>query len=122
LFADDTKLFSRITDLNDCASLQADLNSLFGWSLSWQLSFKLPKCMVMHVGNHNPQFSYTIDGQLLDKVTEHKDLGVVFDYVLKYHSHASTKALKANRILGMITKCFTTLLYFHCTSTLLDHT
>ena len=39
--------------------------------------------MVMHGGNHNPHFSYTIDWQVLSKVTEHKDLGVVFDDVLK---------------------------------------
>jgi len=35
----------------------------------------------MHVGNHNP---YSIDGQVLNEVTEHKDLGVVFDHVLKF--------------------------------------
>jgi len=27
----------RIANLNDFASLQSNLNSLFGWSLSWQL-------------------------------------------------------------------------------------
>jgi len=109
LFADDTKLFAKIADWNDYASLQEDLDNLFGWSQSWQLLFKLPKCMVMHMGTHNPQFSYTIDGQFLDEVTEHKDLGVVFDNVLKFHSHVSTMASKANRILGMIKKCFTAL-------------
>jgi len=45
--------------------------------------------MVMHVGNHNPQISYTINGQPLEEVTEHKDLGVVFDNMLKFHSHVS---------------------------------
>jgi len=39
----------------------------------------------------------------------HKDLGVVFDYVLKFPSHVSTIVSKANRILGMIKRCFTTL-------------
>ena len=47
----------------------------------------------MNVDNHNSQFSCTIDEQLLDKVTEHKDLEVVFDNVLKFHSHMSTIAL-----------------------------
>ena len=63
----------------------------------------------MHVGNHNPWFSYSIDGQVLNEVTEHKDWGVVFDHVLKFHSHVSTIVLKANRTLGMIKKCFTAL-------------
>ena len=42
--------------------------------------------MVMHVDNHNPQFSCTIDGQILDEVTEHKGFGVVFDNAWKFHS------------------------------------
>jgi len=45
------------------------------------------KTTVMHVGNCNPHFSYNIDGQLLEKVTKHKDLGVVFDKMMKFHSH-----------------------------------
>ena len=77
--------------------------------MSWQLLFKLPKCMVMHVGNHNPHFSYTIDWQVLSEVTERKDLGVVFDGALKFHSHVFTVVSKANRTLGMIKKCFTAL-------------
>ena len=112
LFADDTKLFSRIVDLNDRVNLQSDLDNLFGWhawSLSWQLLFKQPKCMVMHMGNHNPQFSYTINGQPLEEVTEHKDLGVVLDNMLKFHSHVSMITSKASRILGMIKRSFTTL-------------
>ena len=109
LFADEAKLFSRIVDLNDHVNLQSDFDNLFGWSLSWQLLFKQPKCMVMHVGNHTPQFSYTINRQPLEEVTEHKDLGVVFDNMLKFHSHVSTITSKANRILGMIKRSFTTL-------------
>jgi len=56
----------------------------------------------MHVGNHNPWFSYTINET---SSTEHNlDLGLVFDDVLKY---VSTIVLKANRTLGIIKKCFT---------------
>ena len=58
--------------------------------------------MVMHVCNNNPQFSYTINGQPLEEVTEHKDLGVVFDNMLKFHSHLSMITSKANRILDII--------------------
>ena len=54
------------------------------------------------MGNHNPPFSNTIDGPFLEEVTERKDLGVVFDDMLKFHSCMSTKTSKVNRILGMI--------------------
>ena len=63
----------------------------------------------MHVGNHNPQFSYTINGQPLEEVTEPKDWGVVFGNMLKFHPHVSMITSKVNRILGMIKRSFTTL-------------
>ena len=50
------------------------------------------------------QFSYTINGQPLEEVTDHKDLGVVFKVSL---SRVSDN-LK-NRILGMIKRSFTAL-------------
>jgi len=65
--------------------------------------------MIMHVGNHNLQFSYTIDGQAQMKLLNTKKLGMVFDHMLKFHSHVSTLVLKVNRTLGMIKKCFTSL-------------
>jgi len=53
---------------------------------------------------------------------------VVFDHVLKFHSHVSTIVSKANRILGMIKRCFTTLnqstllvLYIHQVKTQLEY-
>jgi len=71
---------------------------------------------------------YSIDGQVLNEVTEHKDLGVVFDHALKFHSPVSTIVSKANRILDMIKRCFTTLnqstllvLYKHLVRTQLEY-
>ena len=46
----------------------------------------------VHVGNHNPHFSYTIDGQLLDEVTEHKDMGAEFDdKTMEFHAYNNCK-------------------------------
>jgi len=36
-FADDTKLFSRITDNMDVVKLQEDLSRLIRWSEEWQM-------------------------------------------------------------------------------------
>jgi len=38
-FADDTKIFTRITDDNDWHSLQDDLSKLTTWSEKWQMLF-----------------------------------------------------------------------------------
>ena len=37
LFADDLKLFTEITNLNAAANFQANLDSIYSWSLLWQI-------------------------------------------------------------------------------------
>ncbi|PFX12767.1 RNA-directed DNA polymerase from mobile element jockey [Stylophora pistillata] len=44
LFADDSKCSSVIGGLQDCESLQKDLDSLQGWSDNWHLKFNTCKC------------------------------------------------------------------------------
>ena len=51
MFADDTKLWTRISSPEDSESLQLDLDSLAAWSNEWQLYFNPEKCKVMHIGN-----------------------------------------------------------------------
>ena len=50
--------------------------------------------------------TYFIDGKPLCSTTAEKDLGVMVDQNLKFHQHAAAVATKANRILGLISKCF----------------
>ena len=40
LFADDTKFYSQVSNINSCLNIQKDLDSLYEWSLKWQLKFK----------------------------------------------------------------------------------
>jgi len=50
--------------------------------------------------------SYLINGESLCTTTAEKDLGVIIDQNLKFHQHTAAAAAKANRILGLISKCF----------------
>ena len=63
----------------------------------------------MHLGRNNPKYTYCIGGDQLHSVKEHKDLGVLMDSDLKFHSHTSIVANKANQLLGLIMKSFTNL-------------
>ena len=54
-FADDTKIFSQITNDNDRKVLQEDLSKLISWSEKWQMLFNNSKCKVMHVGKSQKQ-------------------------------------------------------------------
>ena len=49
LFADDTKLYRKIESLDDCESLQRDLNRLGAWSKEWSLRFNEKKCVVLKI-------------------------------------------------------------------------
>ena len=48
LFADDTKLYSRVERQEDCHTLQEDLNKLVNWSEKWLMRFNTEKCKVLH--------------------------------------------------------------------------
>jgi ribonuclease P/MRP protein subunit RPP40 len=57
-FADDTKVFSQVSSLEQHLRLQTDLNTLFKWSINWQMDFNVDKCVVLHVGDKGTQYSY----------------------------------------------------------------
>ena len=59
MFADDTKIWTKISCINDAAALQKHLDSLSTWSAEWQLKFNPDKCKVMHIG-HQYKTNYTI--------------------------------------------------------------
>ena len=76
-FADDTKIFGKVWTLSDRLQLQTDLDNLCTWADNWQVTFNVSKCKVMHIGSRNANYSYSMNRQLLDEVTEHKDLGII---------------------------------------------
>ena len=51
MFADDTKIWRRISTREDSLGLQEDLNKLISWSQTWLLRFHPEKCKVMHIGH-----------------------------------------------------------------------
>ena len=51
LFADDAKLFTGVSSHSDAEAMQADLDALGSWSVSWQMTFNQDKCNVMHFGS-----------------------------------------------------------------------
>jgi len=46
-FADDTKIFSQVSNPEDYINLQKDLNRLVTWAEEWQMLFNVGKCKVM---------------------------------------------------------------------------
>ena len=54
----------------------------------------------MKIGKTDTHFSYTLEGQQLQKVQEEEDLGVTTDDQLSFESHMSEKVNKATHIFG----------------------
>ena len=50
IFADDTKIYSQVCDIEDRTKLQENLNKLTSWTRDWQIQFNNKKCKVLHVG------------------------------------------------------------------------
>ena len=110
LFADDTKLYRRITCPADRDALQEDVQSMDDWSETWLLKYSAPKCKSMTVsrsGEQNPEHIYTLRGTNLDQVATEKDIGVTFDSRLNFYEHANIAANRGNKIMGVIRRSYT---------------
>ena len=106
LFADDIKFYRRIQSENDIIQLQKDINDLLNWFNTWLLNFNIPKCKVLRIGTSTFPQNYTLNGTPLDNVQDMRDLGVIIDSKLNFHSHSTYIVSKANRLLGLIRKSF----------------
>lgn len=116
LFADDSKIFSRIVTKNNRLTirapngneiLQKDLDEIQEWAKTWKMEFNVSKCKVMHLGFNNPKNVYSMDGTTLTESQVEKDLGVFIDCRLEFDKHIKSIVGKANRMLGMIKIAFT---------------
>ena len=104
LFADDLKIYARIDSILDCEKLQHDLNAIADWCNKNRLDINVDKCKSMtYTRKHNPiQYTYKIGDTNLDKVTQIKDLGVVFDQKLTFNGHIDKISHEAYRNLGFV--------------------
>ena len=93
MFSDDTKAYKDVQTEENMLILQKDVDSLFNWSLKWQLKFNATKCTHMTYGNPNIRSKYKMnegDGKLTDIRHDdevEKDLGGLFDRDLSFRQH-----------------------------------
>ena len=106
-FADDTKVFRKVTNDTDKQSLQDDLEKLVKWSEKWQMLFNFGKCKCIHVGHGNMDEEYKMGDAVLGRTTKEKDLGVTFNADMKVSEQCGIAVSKGNRILGLIRRTIT---------------
>lgn len=104
IFADDVKIYKRITSTHDSVLLQQDIDSFSRWCLNNELFLNVDKCCFMNFSRKlNPLSAvYCIDNVPLKNVDEFDDLGVLFDKKVTFRSHYDRMLNKANSMLGFV--------------------
>lgn len=106
LFADDLKIFSKIETIQDTRKLQRDIITINNWCQLNNLQLNIQKCHVMSFTRRHQStfqyFNYNINNVTLNRNTETRDLGILFDSKLSFDNHISNMVSKAYQTLGFI--------------------
>lgn len=89
LFADDIKVFSEILSMQKQLELQEDLGRIKHWCSENAMVLNASKYIIMSIGRmkHFLIFHYSINGTLIKRVMEVKDLGVIITPTLNPCAH-----------------------------------
>ena len=98
IYADDVKVYVKIFSPLDVSALQRDLSNLSDWSPLNGLHLNINKCCVTSFNKNKDifKFSYAINSIPLSRVSEVKDLGIIFDSGL--NSSTTSIILYARRL------------------------
>jgi hypothetical protein len=107
-YADDAKIMATVDDIESCTVIQEDLQKVDSWSETWQMQLNPKKCKVMHIGQKNLQYEYTIKGEPLLCTSKEKDLGILVCDDLKVGQQCQKAANQANKMAGMLLRTFST--------------
>ncbi|RZC40962.1 RVT 1 domain containing protein, partial [Asbolus verrucosus] len=119
LYADDCKLFARISGVDDALHLQNSVDKVLQWSLLNGFQLNLNKCCVVTFTNKTGQFSfdYKIGDTILGRNDTVRDLGVTFESTLNFSVHIDNIVSASYKSLGFLIRnsC-----YFKNTKTLIN--
>ena len=97
LFADDTKIFREVTETHGKLELQAAIDRLSNWAKVWGLPLSVNKTQILHLGNKNPRYLYSIDGVPINVAAGSvRDLGFLITPDLSLKPHALKMVQNAN--------------------------
>jgi hypothetical protein len=115
LFADDTKLLSKISGPQDIARVQTDLDQLTLWAEKWRMRFNEDKCKTLWIcklyrpTDLFPPFTMTsASGKVhyLENSSSERDLGVQVKHNLKWDEQIRIATTKANNALSILKRTF----------------
>lgn len=103
-YADDLKLYNKVSSIEDSMLLHQNLISVVNWCTLNRLNLNIGKCnIVSFTRKKNPlQFLYTIDNIIIERRNEIKDLGITFDHKFSFAFHISNIITSAHKLWGFI--------------------
>lgn len=107
IYADDTKIYARVNNVNDYNVLQDAVNKFYRWTVALDLLLSVGKCNVLHHGRNNQRFTYFIDNQQIMPVNSVRDLGIILTPDLKFSEQTREVVNKASRRTNFILRSFT---------------
>ena len=104
LYADNLKLMQPITSNTSQAVLQADFHWLNQWANTWGMFFNKMKCHVLHLGDNNSKYSYSLGVHNLSGIDSPYDLGLLRDAAspCKYSAHLNCMLHKTYEAVFLI--------------------
>ena len=84
IFADDTKMASKVDTVEDEEIVNDGLEALQNWSITNGMKFDVDKYSVMHCGRLNRNIDYKLYGQKISVMESAKDLGVILNSDMKF--------------------------------------
>ena len=102
-FADDIKIYRKISSTGNNDSLQKAIDLLSNWAKEWELPLSNEKTEVLHLGVKNRGHTYQVDGLAIQTVDQIKDLGFIITNNLSFEPHCDAVA---NKALNMIHRIF----------------
>ena len=114
MYADDTVLFFSAPEVSTIeATLVRELEAIECWLRLNSLFINVTKTEVMLFGTSQrlakvDQFSVSVNGSAIKRLTEVKYLGVIFDEHLSWNQHVLSKAGRLVGLLGRLRRYITT--------------
>ena len=116
LFADDTSLFSTVTDPNVTANqINNDLHNISTWAYQWKMNFNSDTSKQAHEVLFSRKVKVTAHPQLVfnnnpvHETATQKHLGMFLDFKLNFQEHFQNMLNKVNKTIGLLRKLQNTL-------------
>jgi ribonucleases P/MRP protein subunit RPP40 len=106
LYADDVKIYKRITCAMDRVALQSALDALCEWARVWELDISIDKCNYLQLGYQNLTSVYNLNSHNIVPCRSVCDLGINIESNLKPSMHCASIALKASARAKLVLKAF----------------